>query len=53
LSQLDNVQEKLVASLGNNQKLLEETKSKIDSNLSTIQTNFSTVEKRLEKLTSK
>nr|ACO11597.1 Dynactin subunit 2 [Caligus rogercresseyi] len=50
LSQLDNVQEKLVASLGNNQKLLEETKSKIDSNLSTIQTNFSTVEKRLEKL---
>ncbi|CAB4061437.1 DCTN2 [Lepeophtheirus salmonis] len=50
LSQLDAVQEKLVASLGNNKKLLEETQSKINNNMGTIQSNFTSVEQRLEKL---
>lgn len=50
LSQLDNVQEKLVATMGNNQKLLNETQKKMAENLSTIQSNFNSVESRLEKL---
>lgn len=50
LVQLDSLQQKLESSLSNNQKTLDETKSKFAENLQTIQKNFDNFDSRISKL---